>query len=106
MNRIIAGLALFLLAAPAFAAASFDEAMALYDDRQYAAARGTAEAQAKVGNLRATVMMGLIFQKGQGVVADINTAVDWFAEAADRNDADAEYALAQIYLNGETGAPD
>ena len=106
MNRALAGLLFLNLVVPVLAAPSFEEAMALYDDKQYAAAREIAEREAKTGNVRAMVMLGLIYQKGQGVAASINQAVDWFARAADKNDVNAEYALAQIYLDGALGKTD
>ena len=107
MKRLLVALAFLALAWPAFAAEpAFDEAMALYADKQYAAAREIAEAHANAGNVKAMVMLGLMYQKGQGVSADLNQAVDWYSKAAEKNDVGAQFTLAQIYLDGTLGDPD
>ncbi len=98
---------LFLaLASPAFAQTPYEEAVALYEDKDYKGALEIAEAAAKKGDARAMAMLGVLYQKGLGVAADLNKAVDWYAEAAEKNNLGAQYALAEIYLDGALGEAD
>ncbi|MGE0238107.1 MAG: tetratricopeptide repeat protein [Parvibaculaceae bacterium] len=106
MTRILALLLCLLAAAPALAQPSYEEAVLLYEDKDYKGARDIAEAAAKKGDARAMTMLGLFYQKGLGVAADLNKAVDWYAQAAEKNNLDAQYALAEIYLGGALGEAD
>jgi uncharacterized protein len=106
MNRILALLLCLLASTPALAQASYEEAVLLYEDKDYKGARNIAEAAAKNGDARAMAMLGLFYQKGLGVTADLNKAVDWYAQAAEKNEVDAQYSLAEIYLDGELGEAD
>src|SRR6185503_16870082 len=106
MNRILALLLCLLASTPALAQASYEEAVLLYEDKDYKGARDIAEAAANNGDARAMAMLGLFYQKGLGVTADLNKAVDWYAKAADKNEVDAQYSLAEIYLNGDLGEAD
>jgi TPR repeat protein len=106
MKRILALLLCLTAAAPVLAQPSYEEAVLLYEDKDYKGARNLAEAAAKEGDARAMAMLGLLYQKGLGVTADLNKAVDWYAEAAEKNDVGAQYSLAEIYLNGELGEAD
>lgn len=94
------------LASPVLAQNSYEEAVSLYEDKDYKGARDIAEASAKKGDVRAMAMLGVLYQKGLGVEADLNKAVDWYAQAADKNNLGAQYSLAEIYLNGALGEPD
>ena len=106
MTRILALLLCLIAATPALAQATYEEAVLLYEDKDYKGARDIAEAAAKKGDARAMAMLGLFYQKGLGVTADLNKAVDWYAQAADKDNADAQYALAEIYLDGALGEAD
>jgi uncharacterized protein len=106
MKRILALLFTLLFAAPALAQASYEEAVLLYEDKDYKGAREIAEAAAKKGDARAMAMLGLFYQKGLGVDADLNKAVDWYARAGEKNDVGAQYSLAEIYLDGALGEAD
>ncbi len=94
------------LAGPALAQSSYEEAVSLYEDKDYEGAREIAEASAKKGDARAMAMLGVLYQKGLGVEADLNKAVDWYAQAAEKNNLGAQYSLAEIYLDGALGEPD
>ena len=93
-------------AGPAMAQNSYEEAVSLYEDKDYKGAREIAEAAAKTGDARAMAMLGVLYQKGLGVEADLNKAVDWYAQAAEKNNLGAQYSLAEIYLDGALGEPD
>jgi uncharacterized protein len=94
------------LAGPALAQNSYEEAVSLYEDKDYKGAREIAEASAKKGDTRSMAMLGVLYQKGLGVEADLNKAVDWYAQAAEKNNLGAQYSLAEIYLDGALGEPD
>lgn len=108
MKRILAVLLCLFFVGPvlAQAQATYEEAVLLYEDKDYKGARAIAEAIAKKGDARAMAMLGLFYQKGLGVEADLNKAVEWYADAADKNNIDAQYSLAEIYLSGELGEAD
>lgn len=106
MKRILAFLLCLLAASPAVAQAPYEEAVLLYEDKDYEGARDIAEAWAKKGDARAMAMLGVLYQRGLGVPADLNKAVDWYAQAAEKNDLGAQYSLAEIYLNGTLGEAD
>ena len=63
---------------------AIDYALAL--EGGVAPAREIAEAAAKKGDARAMAMLGLFYQKGLGVEADLNKAVDWYAQAGEKGD--------------------
>lgn len=108
MNRILALLLLLTLAlaGPVKAQPPYEEAVSLYEDKDYKGARAIAEALANKGDARAMAMLGVLYQKGQGVTADLNKAADWFAQAADKGNVGAQYSLGEIYLNGTLGEAD
>ena len=105
LRQVSALVILACLAMPA-AAASYEEAVALFEDKHYTEARVEAEKAAKAGDARAMAMLGLIYQDGLGVPADLVKAVDHFAAAAEKGDVGAQYSLAQIYLDGALGETD
>jgi uncharacterized protein len=105
MRWILAVLLCLAVTAPALAQ-TYEEAVLAYEDKDYKGAREAAEAAAKKGDERAMAMLGLFYQKGLGVDADLNKAVDWYAQSADKGNVDAQYSLAEIYLNGELGEAD
>jgi len=95
------------LAGPALAQNnSYEEAVSSYEDKDYKEAFTIAEAAAKKGDARAMAMLGVLYQKGLGVTADLNKAVDWYADAAEKDNLGAQYSLGEIYLSGELGEPD
>ena len=99
----------FFFVAPAgaqsVAPASFDEAIAQFQDHNYADAKTIAEGFAEKEDPRAYVMLGTIFQKGLGVEIDLKQAQIWFQKGADKADADSEFALAMLLLTGTGQKP-
>ena len=49
--------------------------------------------------------MGVMYDKGRGVLQDKKTAVKWFARAAEQGDASAQYNLGVMYADGR-GVPE
>jgi TPR repeat protein len=106
MKLRLAFLFCLALAGPAFAQGTYEEAVSAYEDKDYKGAFSIAEAIAKKGDARAMAMLGVLYQKGLGVEADLNKAVDWYAESAEKNNLGAQYSLGEIYLDGALGEPD
>lgn len=98
-----------LTAAPAFAQApppaSFEEAMALFQDGKYTDAKPIAENYATKDDPRAYLMLGTMEQKGLGVEVDLKQAQVWYQKGAEKGDVDCELALAMLYLTGTGQKP-
>jgi S1-C subfamily serine protease len=60
------------------------------------AKRGDAVAQRKLGSR---------YANGSGVKQNFQTAVKWYAESAEQGDIKAQFALGQIYADGNQGVP-
>jgi TPR repeat protein len=110
MKKTLAALALYLaLATPAFvqapAPASFEEAVTLFQDKNYPEAKKIAENYAEKNDPRAYLMLGSIFQKGLGVEVDLKQAQIWFQKGAEAGDAENELALAMLLITGTSQRP-
>ncbi len=111
MNRFSALFLLSLaLSAPAFSAApppaSFEEAIALYQDGNYIEAKKIADNWAEKQDPRAYVMLGTMFQKGLGLEVDLKQAQVWYQKGAEKGDTESELALGMLYLTGTAQKPD
>lgn len=104
-----------LLAAPVFAAAwqfyrwrqegrpesvRVRAAIARQARGDFAKGRGELEALAAKGNSRAMLTLGESYELGQGVVKDLNLAVQWYERAAQRGNPDALYRMGRMSLEG------
>lgn len=78
-----------LLASTAFAGTDFDGTMAL----------------AKQGNSTAQTVLGIMYDKGEGVTENDVEAVKWYRKAAVRGDADLQHNLGVMYYAGD-GVPE
>lgn len=67
----------------------------------YAEARSWFERAAEQGHAEALCMLGGIYQNGQGVARDRNKAFEYYRDAAYRGCVDAQYQIAQYYLEDE-----
>jgi TPR repeat protein len=56
------------------------------------------------GHASAQYNLGVMYDKGDGVVQDYKTAVKWYTLAAEQGHADAQYNLGQMYRRGD-GVP-
>ena len=90
LKRLTVLALLACLAAPAAAQTAYEEAVALFEDKNYSDARVEAEKAAKAGDIRAMAMLGVIYQDGLGVPADLVKAVDHFAAAAEKGNVGAQ----------------
>jgi hypothetical protein len=102
-------LALFLATSPSIAADGDDDlyrAARLYWDGDSMAAIEIWRRLAEDGSAIAACNIGIVYQRGEGVVADPAEAMHWYRMAADRDDAEAQYRLGLMYLRGEGVAVD
>ena len=104
INRLeTALLALLLIGTPAMAAETFEEAVALYADKDYKTAFQVAKPLAESGDARAMAMLGTLYQQGLGVKRDAKAAIKWLTGAAEKGNSGAQFALAVHYLDQSAG---
>lgn len=82
------------------AAADMEEGLKAYKSKNYIAAFDAWVKDAKKGNALAQRNIGLMYQKGEGVLPDMSKARFWLERAANSNFADAQYDLGMFYLSG------
>jgi TPR repeat protein len=81
-------------------AATFEEAMALYASGQFEQAVQVFLPLAEKGNAAAQDNLGQMYQQGEGVVQDYQTAIKWYRLSAQLGNAVAQYHLGQMYEQG------
>lgn len=62
--------------------------------------------RAEQGQAIAQFDLGLMYDKGEGVIQDYKQAVHWFTKAAEQGLASAQYNLGVMYNKGEGVAQD
>lgn len=55
------------------------------------------------GEVRAQYSVGRLYEKGQGVEADLGQALSWYRKAADQNHAESQYRVSVAYAYGLGG---
>ena len=104
MKRSLATMLLLVaLTGSAWAAISYEDAAAQFSAKKYTDARKSAEALAKTGDARAMAMLGAIYQNGLGTTPNEDEAIRWYSAAADKDQREAQFSLAMIYLDGKRG---
>lgn len=108
MKRLaIMGLAVLLLAGTAATVwADHGAAQKAYQAGDYQTAMRIWRPLAEQGNAQAQVMLGLLYDQGQGVISDFSKAVYWWRQAAEQGDPLAQDFLGVMYLNGMGVPPD
>ncbi len=71
-----------------------------YDRASYASALRVWLPQAKQGNVEAQVMLGEIYEKGLGGLADPALAAKWYRKAAEQGSSRAQINLGHLYEKG------
>ena len=94
MKYVLSLLLLLMVGEPALAAATFEEAVAMFETKDFKSAREIAEPLANDGDARAMAMMGALYQMGNGVKADLPKAVSWYTKAAEKDHPGAQFSLA------------
>jgi uncharacterized protein len=102
-NSLLAAI-LYLLGTASFAAANFDDALAVYERGDYVQAMKLFRQLAENGHQWAQRRVGLMYAEGKGVPQDYQEAVKWYGLAAAQGYAPAEYSLGVAYEKGQ-GVP-
>lgn len=82
------------------AKAVFDQAVAMYQQKDYAQALPLFAQASEMGHLKANRYIGLSYLNGEGVKKDVNKAFEQFSLAAERGDVTSKYWLGYCYENG------
>jgi TPR repeat protein len=77
---------------------------ALLKDQQYEGARVSAEQAANMGHTFALIMLGSLYENGQGVAKDLARAASYVKQAASLGDVDAQMMYADVLIEGK-GVP-
>ena len=76
------------------------DAMAAYQNGDYATAFKLFKSSADQGHLFAQYNLGVMYRFGEGVIEDYKEAAKWYHLAADQGLADAQHHLGVMYQNG------
>ena len=82
-------------------AASLDDAIALYDKKQYQLALPTIQEEANKGNAKAQWYFGLMLFDGKGVKQNLKESVNWILKSANQNYPNAQYGMGYLYDKGK-----
>ena len=81
--------------------ADFQKGLTAYDRGDYATALREWTPLAKQGNAYAQFNLGLLYEKGDGVLQDYKTAVKWYRLSAEQGNILAQNNLGTMYGNGQ-----
>ncbi len=76
------------------------QGLALFDDGDFAGARRTLTELANKGDANAQQVLGIMYENGQGVTANLQQALKWYRLAASSDNASAQYHLGRLYATG------
>ena len=71
-----------------------------YKAKNYAVALKELQPLADKGNAQAQVIIGAMYDNGEGVPLDYRQAVLWYQKSAEQGNANAQYNLGMMYANG------
>jgi TPR repeat protein len=91
-------LSILYLATPTWA--DFDAGVDAYERGEYPSALREFTPLAKQGVAEAQHFLGVLYEKGQGVLQDFGRARQWYEKAAAQGNADAQYNLGLMYDYG------
>ena len=80
--------------------ADFNKGLAAAQSGDFATALREWRPLAEQGHANAQFYLGLMYDKGEGVLQDYKTAVKWYTLAAEQGDAIAQNSLGWMYDNG------
>lgn len=98
--------AIFLFLTLAGARAGYNEGVAAYERGAYKTAFKEFLPLARNGDAFAQSYLGVMYQYGLGVAADLEKAVEWYGRAAENGDAMAQRIIGDLYADGAMGKPD
>lgn len=82
------------------AKAVFDQAVTIYQQKDYAQALPLFAQASEMGHIKANRYIGLSYLNGRGVAKDVDKAFEQFSFAAERGDVTSKYWLGYCYENG------
>jgi|GEM_PF-2252886 len=104
MTRITQGvlrsLVLVIACSSTLAHASYEEAFAAIQQKNYSKALPLLNAAAEKNDARALNALGILYLQGLGVARDEKVAVEWWEKAANAGNLNAMNALASLYAKG------
>jgi TPR repeat protein len=80
------------------ATAGYFDGMEAYRQNDYKTA--LREFKAAEDDVKAMYMIGIIYEKGEGVAIDYAEAVQWYRKAADKGNSAAQYRLGRLFERG------
>lgn len=80
------------------AQASYFEGMEAYRQNDFQTAMR--EFKALEEDPKALYLIGIMYEKGQGVTADFTEAAKWYKASADKGNSSAQYRLGRLYERG------
>ena len=92
---------LALLLVCSFANADWDAGVAAYEAKDYKTALKEFKVLANDGGSGAQYALGVLHERGQGVIQDYKQAVKWYTLSAEQGNNGAQYNLALKYSKGE-----
>lgn len=84
----------------------YDKALQAYSCVDYSKALGLFKTYADQGHGLSQYMMGIMTEQGQGTDPNVDSAFDWYMQAARQGVPDAYFALADMYKKGISVAKD
>jgi len=81
-------------------AGSFDDCLVAYEKGDFVTAAKCSRIEADQGDIFAQNLLGLMYEKGEGVTQDYAQAVKWYQKAADQGSAGAQSDLGFMYVKG------
>lgn len=102
--RLIGALLLLLTLVTAVQAGPYEDGLAAYERKDYAAALRLWRPLADKGNADAQYRLGGLYYRGQGVTQDFAQALKWYRRAAQKGQVGAQLNLGYSYFHGK-GVP-
>tara|TARA_B100000686_G_C16616021_1_gene876506 strand:- start:307 stop:900 length:594 start_codon:yes stop_codon:yes gene_type:complete len=81
--------------------ADFQKGLDAYGSGDYATALREWRLLAEQGHAIAQFNLGVMYDKGEGVLQDNKTAVKWYTLAAEQGHANAQFSLGRMYAKGQ-----
>jgi hypothetical protein len=97
-------LTLALTAAPSAHAQTTEQSISAYKHRDYPTALAGFKKLADQGNADAQYILGVMYERGKGVLKDPEQAAAWHRKAAEKGISNAQFNLAAMYAEGR-GVP-
>ena len=98
---LFAALLLTVMGTLPSAAQTMEEARAAYARGDHATALRGFRIHAERGDAEAQLILGILYDKGEGVPQDFAEAVRWYRRAAEQGLAEAQFMLGLMYAEGE-----